>query len=318
MFKSEDISHKASNGPVSVKDLFKFSIPMMIFQLLIYLSDSIDRFIVLNLLGVSALGTYTVALTGAMTITIILATPIQSSLVPGISEIYAKFGSDQVSKSLKISGRYLSMLFIPTCIAFSVLSPIIIRILAGQKYVEAIIPLSLVSIGLIMYGFSSILLSGLMAIEKTKQIALTMVIVSVCELVFTFLLIPFFGVSGAAISRVIMYALMFLLLFWFGRKFISIEFDRNSIFKTITASLIMALILVILTSIFGYNLLLAPLYVFAGLVTYVFSLILLKGITRNDIQFAAQIIPGGEKLLFHIMQYVKKSKVLARIIKFIS
>ncbi len=307
----------SNNNDVSIplKNLMKFSIPMMIFQLVIYLSDSIDRFIVLNLLGVISLGVYTVVLSGASTIIMIFCTPLQTTLIPGMSEIYAKTGSNKISRSIRISSRYISIIFIPAAIGFAVLSPLALLILAGSKYLEATLPLSIISVGLAMHGFSTTLISALTVLKETSRVSLAIVLSLISEIGLTFILVPYLGIIGAAISRIIMFTLMLGLLFLFSYKLITISFDKTSILKASISSIFMGSVLLPLTYYTNYRLILTPLYIVTGLIVYATVLTLIGGLSRYDIKFIVRIFPGGEKLLCAFISFIIRIPILQKILK---
>ena len=313
LFRNEITSNKSNEKSMSLVPLLRFSIPMMLFQLILYLSDSVDRLIVLNLLGITKLGIYTVALTGAMSMTMILNLPLQATLIPGMSEIYAKSGVDRISKSFTISTRYISILFIPMCVGLAVLSPLALYILAGSKYLEATIPLSVISISLALYGYSTALISALTVLEETLKVTISVLLASILGLVLNFLLVPYLGINGASISRIIMYCSMLLFLISFSLKLMRISFDMSSILKATISSIIMAFVLFLIASNTGYRILFAPLYLIIGFVVYGSILALLGGIKKNDILFLAKILPGGKQLLFIITKLLKKSKFLLKI-----
>ena len=75
---------KDENDPFQPKILVAFSLPMMVYQLVTYLSDSVDRFIVLEFLGTESLGIYTVTLMVVGTVIMIVVTSPTYNLNPRI------------------------------------------------------------------------------------------------------------------------------------------------------------------------------------------------------------------------------------------
>jgi O-antigen/teichoic acid export membrane protein len=170
-----------AEDPFPFRVIFGFSVPMMVFQLVTYLSDSIDRYVVLGFLGTEPLGVYTVVMTAASSIIMVLIMPILSTLIPSMSEVYGKVGVERLSEVFRLSSRYISLIFIPACFGFAVLSPLALRILAGSAYVEATLPLAIVAIGMGAYGFSAALLSSLTALGKTLRVAIAVLLASFIE-----------------------------------------------------------------------------------------------------------------------------------------
>ena len=278
--------------PFSFKTLFGFSLPMMVYGFVTYLSDSVDRFVVLGFLGTESLGVYTVVLTAVSSLTLAFASPLLATMIPGMSESYGRFGAGNLSSMFKLSTRYASLIFIPACFGLAVLSPLAVRVVAGLKYIgEASTPLSIISLGLILYIFSILLISTLTALGKTLKVALAVLLASLAELGFSLLLTPRFGVVGASLSRILMYACMLSLLTVLASKTVQILFDKDALKKSLTASTIMFFALFSFSSYTGYNLILLPIYIILGGTVYLIMLGLLKTLTIADLKLLAKLLP---------------------------
>jgi O-antigen/teichoic acid export membrane protein len=312
--KENDRLHVVDN-PFPFKVLFSFSMPMMVYQLVTYLSDSIDRYVVLGLLGTEPLGVYTVVMTAASTIIAILVMPLLSTLIPSMSEVYGRVGVERLSEVFKLSSRYASLMFIPACFGFAVLSPLAVRILAGSAYFEAILPLAMVSIGMGAYGFSAALLSSLTALGKTLRVATAVLLASLIEFALCMVFAPWLGVIGAALGRALTYVAMFGLLIFFGSKFMTITIDGEATAKSIVASTIMALLLFSMAWFTGYRLIMLPAYIIFGVAVYLSLLALFRALRSTDIQFFKRIIPKSEILFSKLEKLIKKSSLLFGFLK---
>jgi len=294
-----------NNGSLQFKVLLGFSLPMLVYQFVSFLSDSVDRFIVLGFLGTAPLGVYTVALTVTNSIIMIFGYPLLITLVPGMSEAEAKIGVESVSNSFRLVSRYVSLIFIPICFGIAVLSPLVVNVLAGLKYVEAAFPLSIVCFGLSIYGFSVGLISVLTALGKTLRVAVAVLLASSIGLSLSLLFVPVFGVLGAAISRAVMYISMFGLLFYLASRIIHPSFDKQAIWKSCVASVVMVFTVFYLAYLTGYVLTLLPLYLFVSLTVYGIMLMVLRFPTAQDARFLVKIIPQSEKLVDKIKKFIK-------------
>jgi O-antigen/teichoic acid export membrane protein len=299
----------------SFRVLFGFSLPMMVFDLVTYLSDSVDKFVVLGFLGSESLGVYTVVMTAAGSILMILVSPLLATMIPSMSETYGKIGVERVSEVFKVSSRYISLILIPACAGFAVLSPLVLQILAGSAYIGAALPLSIVSVGVCVYGFSVALLSSLTALGRTLRVATAILIASLIELAFCLLLVPWFGVIGAALSRAIMYGFMLGLLVFLGLKFMRISFDGGAVWRSIIASTVMVLLLFPLAHLTSYWLIMLPLYLVFGIIIYSIVLVLLRAIVFNDVKFFIKIIPKGENVFYEVESLARKSPTILRFLK---
>lgn len=317
LFKTRGSGDNPDGNYFPFRVLFGFSLPMMVYQLVTYLSNSIDRFVVLGFLGSESLGVYTVVTTAVSSIHTTLVLPLSATMIPSMSQVYARVGVDRVSEAFRLSSRYISLMFIPACAGFAVLSPLAIGILAGSRYIEAGLPLSIVSVGLIVHGLSTALLSALVALGKTSRVALAVLLASSVGLALSILLVPLLGVVGAALSRTLMYLSMFGLLILLGSKLMVIRVDQNTAWKSGVSSAVMVSLLFPLAWTTGYKLVFLPLYLLSGASAYGLILASLGTLTLADIRFLARIIPRGEKLFYGAEKFVKKSSLLLRFSKWV-
>ncbi|RLI24322.1 MAG: hypothetical protein DRO52_05690, partial [Candidatus Hecatellales archaeon] len=295
------------SDPLPLSMLFKFSLPMMIYDLVIYLSDSADKFVVLSFLGPKIFGVYTVAMTGTTSLIMILINPMIVTMIPGMSEVYGRVGVEKISAAFKLSTRYISLFFLPACIGLATLSPLLITILAGSRYMEAALPFSIATLGLCAYGFSAALLASYVALGRTLRVAFAVLLAALLEFAFSLLLVPHLGVVGASISRALMYALMLGFLLLSGFKLMRVSFDGKAFKGGGIASVGMALGLAPLAWATGYKLFFLPLYLLVGLAVYLSIAYLLGAIGWEDLLFLARMIPKGEKVLQALRRLLEKT-----------
>ncbi|MFQ5710919.1 MAG: oligosaccharide flippase family protein [Candidatus Geothermarchaeales archaeon] len=314
LFKGSNVD-KSEGDPIYVKSLLAFSLPMMVFRFTEYASTSMDQFVVLGLVGVSALGTYTVAITGASLVLNIFALPLLSTLTPSMSEIQGRSGMRSVLNAFTHSTRYIALFFIPASLGLAALSPIAIHILAGQEYVEAALPLAITCIGASAYGFSAAAISALMATGKTKKVMLAVSAASAIELAASTILTPLLGVPGAALSRALMYLAMLIILLYLGSKAMPIAFDREAVAGSLTSSTIMALAIYLIALSTGFRILLLPFYLISALAIYFLSLSAMRTLTPSDFQFTLKILPSGDRLLARVERVLNDYPALSKLVK---
>lgn len=294
------LSSKSFQVPVNdncfpYKLMFRFSLPMMVYQLVNFFSGSVDSFIVLGFLGAAALGVYTVAVTASLGIILTLVMPLLFTLTPGMSEIHAKEGVERTSQALKISSRYISILFVPLCFGFAVLSPLIINIMAGVKYWDAALPLSIMCAGLATYGFSTAITSTLIALGKTVKVASSFLLASIVGLASTIFFVPFFGVVGAAFGRNVIYFSTLAFLILAGQKVIRFSWDVEALWKCCLSSMFASFVVLVFAYNTGYNLFLLPFYLLVMFIVYGLTLGSFKTLDREDLSLMLRIVPWGEK-----------------------
>ncbi len=150
---------------------------------------------------------------------------------------------------------------------------------------------------------------------KTLRVAVAVLLAALTEFGFCVFLIPLMGVVGAAVSRTLMYILMFGLLVFLTSKIVQINFDTSALWKSSVSAVIMASLLFSLAFYTRYNLVLLPFYIIFGLIVYGLILIMLKTLNFKDLRFIAKIFPKGEILAEKALRIIKRSSKFSRFAK---
>ena len=297
-----------------IKPILSFGLPMVGYELVSYLYNSADQYIVLSLIGIETLGTYTVAITAASLTLITIGIPLSTTLTPKLSEVYGNSDVSGVVNAIKPASRYISLFFIPATLGLAILSPLAIQILASQKYIEAWPPVTIMCLGIATYGFSTIINSALIAIGKTDKVMMITLIASAAGLALTAGLTEPFGILGAASAKAIMYGFLFILSVYVGSKVIPISLDNRAILGSLASSTVMAVITYIIAFHTGFRLILLPFYITIGLLTYGLTLSAMRILTLKDIQFLSQTMPGGKYIYTKLCQIMNNTSILSKII----
>lgn len=299
-----------SENPLSYRELFLFSFPMMGVYLFEHILNAIDQYVVLAFLDLNSLGSYFVAATASTAIISILGAPLIMTLTPTISEVHGKIKLEGVSHSFKMASRYISLFFTPATFLLAALSPVALYILGGAKYYDAILPLSIMSIGLMFYGLTVLLISSLTAIAKTKIILIVLMLTAIVELISSIILTYLYGIQGAAFSRAITFIMMFVFAFSFAKKYFTVSIDKKIQINSIICSIIMGVLVYIIAFSTNFNILLLPVYLFLALIIYSSTIIFSKTIVHGDILFAIRLIPKNKLLYPKFKLFIQKSKLL--------
>jgi len=96
------------------------------------------------------------------------------------------------------------------------------------------------------------------------------------------MLIPYFGILGAAAATLIAYLIAFGLTIYYSLKFSKFDLEIDFIFKSIIASILMSLIIVFVNPIGIVNLLIL---ILISSIFYFTLIIAFKGIKKEEILF---------------------------------
>jgi len=132
----------------------------------------------------------------------------------------------------------------------------------------------------------------MMLSKHTRIFTIASVAAGLTNIGLNVIFIPHFGIIGAAITTLISYIMVGLIMFYNSRKYIRFEVDWNFIAKSILASIIMTLAIWAFSPVGIVKILLA---VVIGIIIYFAVLLLLKGFKREELKVISKTL-GLRKL----------------------
>ncbi len=224
-----------------LKEMLSFSVPLIPSSLGFFITGYIDRFAIQRLLSISAVGVYGISFKFA-SITSLLLTGFASALNPLVYKNYRD--EDTPRKISVITNAFIGVAAI-IILGFFLFSSEILLIFTDPKFYGAkdVMPILIIS----SFLSNMVILSpGLYIAKKTKIIAILNILIAGLNTSFNFLLIPYFGILGAAFANVTSSLIKMSLYFIFSYKYYPIPFDirkiRSMILITATTIIIGILI----------------------------------------------------------------------------
>ena len=281
------ITIKKIYGGIKIrKELVSYSMPLMFSDLSISIIVWTDTLILGHFRSATEVGIYNAALPTAH-LMYLIPYALMMLFLPVLTESYSK-GEKEVLNSIYL--RVTKWIFFTNLmlVSFFVLfSRIIMKNLFGQEYISGNIVLIILSLGLFLGYLIEPTERMFMIFKKTKTIFLITISVLVSSLSLNFMLIPIYGMIGAAIAAAITQILIFLLYAVSGYIITKINPFK---FKYFLNALILLSVLGFIKYFFSGNLLIM-LLMFMG---YILLSILLLAITniieKEDILFIKLIL----------------------------
>lgn len=247
------------------KAYLAFGLPLLPSYLFVWVINLSDRYFLGYLMNNSSVGVYSAAC-GIGGIISLFVGPISVVLYPTISRLWDQKRESDVAKYINYSTKYFLMLAIPASFGLSILSKDILITLTSDQFIEASSLIPFLALGSIFSGLYSIYLYALATMGKTKIVGMLLIISAILNIILNIILIPCMGVLGAAISTLTCYIILSASMYIKADSIISLKLDYAFIFKSVLASLIMAIVvlwlhhitveLLIIISVFIYLLLL--------------------------------------------------------------
>ncbi len=297
---------------VLLKSLLSIAIPVTLGSLIMNLTSTIDMFLITKRLG--AIGYSEEGTTSLFGIYENYALPIFNlipsiiislnvSVTPTISAAYAVDDKKKLHETILSALRIVIIFTLPAAVGISILSEPVLSILFASKEAIGGVPtaapvLSILGIASFFLCASSLTSTSMQAIGKANIPLITMAIGAVVKIVANYVLIAIPGVElmGAAIGTVLCYLVITVLNMIMLAKLVGFKpkFMQTYIRPLICCAIMGAVVF------FSYklclpiagNLISVAGSIFLGVVVYFISMILLRGITREDVIG----LPKGEKI----------------------
>lgn len=226
---------------IVVKDLVRYSLPMIPNSVMWALINASSRYFILFYLGISYNGLFAVASRIPAIINIISSVFSQAWQLSAIEEY------ESTSKSKFYNNIFdvlCSVMFLSTFFIITLLKPMF-NVLFDVQYYEAwkVVPFML--IGIVFSAFSSFFGGIYIASKKTQGVLKTSVYGGISSLILNILLIPHLGLIGTGISSLISFFIMFISRAVDTRKLVSLNINWKKILANVTILLILTIMLLL-------------------------------------------------------------------------
>lgn len=203
-----------------LKNMLKFSVPLVFSSLLVVLTMYIDRWVIKEYLSLSAVGVYGIGYRVASIATLITS-GFQNALSP---LVYSRY--KEIETPREIANVFLYFLFgaVLLCLFVGIMATEIVWVLAPQSYADAAtvsVILFMTSILMGMYIFAP----GVFLAKKTKLIVFFNTVAATTNTILCIILVPVFSINGAAVSTLVSALLVTGLYFHFGTKYYIIPYQ---------------------------------------------------------------------------------------------
>ena len=215
-----------------LKESLSYSLPMIPGFIAAWLINQSDRVFIERLMDVSNVGLYSVAYKIA-SLGAVIASAFNSAYSPIFYNLANSKAQEGIKKTLsKYNSIYIVCLVVITFFLI-LFSKELIFIFTDLKYREAYHLIPIICIGLFFTQAQGVLNLMVYQEKKVKQMVLIGVSGGLINLFFNFILIPRYGMYGAAYSTLITFILMFSFAYWYAKKCYFVPLNWNLILKSI-------------------------------------------------------------------------------------
>lgn len=281
--------------PVSITKKFKkqiwdFSLPVFFGMIAYLFLGYIDTIMLTIFRSLEEVGLYQVALPTASLLFIFMIS-IRSVLIPTVSELWSLKETEKISKIMERATKLSFITILPGFFILFSFPKTILSILFGPEYVSAYIALKILSFTSIFFLLRGLMSTILISRGKTWLNTKAGIYMTVFNIISNLILIPIYGIIGAAVTTVFSFFIGFLITYKYSKKYLDFNFPKETLAKSLMCS---ALILIFIDKI-KLIINLQPLTEFfvIGITSVIFYFVLLlmtKTIDKYDINLMKSVL----------------------------
>ena len=281
---------------VEFKKMLLLGSPLIPANISVFIFTAIDRYFLNYYSTTHAVGLYNLAYNFGNMITVLLATPI--SLVWPAMYLSVK-DHDNAREFYSRALTYALTLSLFLFLIFSLLSKEVLKIFSDKEFWDAYLVIPFIVFTYSIWSLRKIIGVAVTIKRKTQGTAVINFIGAAVNIGLNFLLIPRYGIFGAAYATLVTFVIVIVLMFLYNQKLMKLYYEWKRIIKIIivTAAIFLAGYLVNIDSIA-----ISIVYKAAIILLYPFLLFLLKFYTPGEIQKARDFFRKG-------LNKLKKKKI---------
>ncbi len=266
----------------SIREYLVFGMPTIPGNLSSWIVNSSNRYVIGILMGTTFVGYFSPGYTLGNMINLFIV-PLSFILPAALSKHYDDHEVDEVRIILEFSLKYFLALGMPAAFGLSLLSRPILDVLSTQEIAShGYLITPFMALGALFLGAYAIVAQILVLEKNTVLTGKIWILAAVLNLVFSTLLVNCLGIIGGAVATLISFVFAFAASYYYSNKSIKISLSINFLAKSLAASLVMSFILFISSPQGSKGIILS---IAIGAVIYFIVLFLLKGFTRDEINF---------------------------------
>ena len=294
-------------NPPSNVNLFRYSLPVLMAGIISVGAASADRFVVSGLLNLSSLGIYNFSLLIATSISF-LAAPFNNILMPKFSELFGRGEIGKIAPLTEVSSTMLSYFYVPSALGIAALAPNILYFLGGSQYIGGSMPLRIIMFSTAVFITQNILTQAVASVRRTRIFIYSSGFALASNVIFSILLIPKYGLIGAAIGFSSVYGVTFVILYYFARRETVVKFDIYGLSKVWFIGFAMFSLVAYMSYVFGQSLYLLPVYVLTGAFTFMILSRVVGVFKREDHELILSLFPSNFRFVRRALTLLLLSK----------
>ena len=225
-------------SPGMIKEMLIYGVPLLGNELVYIILSLGDRYIIQWQIGSEPLGAYAAGYNLCEYVKMMLVVALFQAIRPMYFKLWAEEGKAATQNFIERSLYFYLMLCFPIIAGVAVVGPVLLDLITAGKYSEGASVIPYIIAGLMVYGMHSMLGAGIF-IKKSSALIWITLAAAVLNIILNIILIPRFGIEGAAQATLISYIFMTVIEALYGRRLLAIAFPFLAALKFLLLSLVM-------------------------------------------------------------------------------
>ncbi|NHB67749.1 lipopolysaccharide biosynthesis protein [Perlabentimonas gracilis] len=223
-----------------LKDMLEYSLPLTVASVSGIALATLDRYVLNYRATLLDVGIYTTAFRFANTIRVFVVHSIQLAVAPTIFKLMDHPDNKEIYSRIM---TYFAVLVIYASLVLSIFGAEILDLFVTDKvYHKALFVIPILSLGILLSTIKDVAINGLNIVKKTKIVSVIVPIVAVFHLALSYLVIPVFGVYGAAVASAISQSIFLLVVLYFAQRYYPIPYEYKRIIVSFCIALVMLVV----------------------------------------------------------------------------
>jgi O-antigen/teichoic acid export membrane protein len=216
----------------------------------------------------------------------IIPQAIQTISYPATSEYWSNNNHSALQTMIDKGMKYTACILLPIGLGVGFFAKDIVTLIFGDSFVHSVLPLQILIIGTVILGIFKSIGGSLSGVGRPDLSFKAHIVGAITNVILNVLLIPYFGISGAAIATLVSFLIITTLALYLTDKIIQIKIDtRLYTFASIITVLAIALFFIFLK---GVNVYLSDFLILGIYISILFIFIL----TKEDKSMFKSLIPA--------------------------
>jgi len=217
----------------------RYSLPLIPNAMLLWAIGYADRYVITHLLGLHEVARYSAAYRMAQLVTFFVM-PISFALFPLISRMWGREPDRHVADRVARALRGLLLLSVPMALGVAAVGDRLLMYLSGAEVLASPLLLLQLAVAGLLLGMYQIYVYIVHLSERTGWLVVTFASVAGTNLGLNLLLVPHWGLLGAAAATLLAYLMQFVVVLALSRRTLRVRFPWRSLAAASVSALGMA------------------------------------------------------------------------------